>query len=74
VVAERYAAEIAILRDELPDLEHVRVRDSEYESRLARQSAVGRDWFYLNPPPAPGDSYLHLALISQLPCSWWRRS
>ena len=34
------------VRDELPDLEHVLVRDSEYESWLARQSAVGRR-FYL---------------------------
>ena len=43
VVAEKYAAEIEAVRDELPDLEHVLVRDSEYEAWLARQSAVDPD-------------------------------
>jgi acyl-CoA synthetase (AMP-forming)/AMP-acid ligase II len=43
VVAEKYAAEIETIRDEPPDLEHVLVRDSEYESWLARQSAVDPD-------------------------------
>jgi hypothetical protein len=43
VVAEKYAAEIEAVRDELPDLEHVLVRDSEYESWLARRSAVDPD-------------------------------
>ena len=42
VVAEKYAAEIEAVRDELPD-EHVLVRDSEYESWLARRSAVDPD-------------------------------
>jgi hypothetical protein len=43
VVAEKYAAEIEAVRDELPDLEHVQVHDSEYESWLVRQSAVDPD-------------------------------
>jgi hypothetical protein len=43
VVAEKYAAEIEAVRDELPDLEHVLVHDSEYESWPARQSAVDPD-------------------------------
>ena len=43
VVAEKYAAEIEAVRDELPDLEHVLVRDSEYEAWLARRSAVDPD-------------------------------
>jgi acyl-CoA synthetase (AMP-forming)/AMP-acid ligase II len=43
VVAEKYAAEIDAVRGELPDLEHVLVRDSGYESWLARQSAVDPD-------------------------------
>jgi hypothetical protein len=51
VVAEKYAAEIEAVRDELPDLEHVLVRDSEYESWLARRSAVD---------PAPRTHRLHV--------------
>jgi acyl-coenzyme A synthetase/AMP-(fatty) acid ligase len=43
VVAEKYAAEIEAVRRELPDLEHVLARDSEYESWPARQSAVDPD-------------------------------
>jgi len=43
VVAEKYAAEIEAVRDELPDPEHVLVRDSEYEAWLARRSAVDPD-------------------------------
>jgi acyl-CoA synthetase (AMP-forming)/AMP-acid ligase II len=40
VVAEKYAAEIAAIRDELPELEHMLVRDLGHEDRLARQFAV----------------------------------
>ena len=43
VVAEKYATEIEAIRGELPDLAHVLVRDSEYESWLERQSAVDPD-------------------------------
>ena len=43
VVAEKYAAEIAAVRDELPELEHVLVRDVGYENWLARQFAVDSD-------------------------------
>src|SRR6266851_9686513 len=43
VVAEKYAAEIAAVRDELPELEHVLVRDAGYENWLARQFAVDPD-------------------------------
>jgi AMP-binding enzyme len=43
VVAEKYAAEIEAVRRELPDLEHVLARDSEYESWAACQSAVDPD-------------------------------
>jgi len=43
VVAEKYATEIDAVRGDLPDLAHVLVRDSGYESWLARQSAVDRD-------------------------------
>lgn len=38
VVAEKYASEIEAVRDELPDLAHVLVRDQGYEAWLARQS------------------------------------
>jgi acyl-CoA synthetase (AMP-forming)/AMP-acid ligase II len=43
VVAKKYAAEIAAVRDELPELEHVLVRDLGYEDWLARQFAVDPD-------------------------------
>jgi acyl-CoA synthetase (AMP-forming)/AMP-acid ligase II len=43
VVAEKYAAEIAAIRHELPDLEHVPVRDPGYEGWLAQQIAVDPD-------------------------------
>lgn len=43
VVSEKYAAEIQALRADLPDLEHVLVRDSGYEAWLARQSDVDPD-------------------------------
>jgi acyl-CoA synthetase (AMP-forming)/AMP-acid ligase II len=38
VVSENYAHEVAGLSDELPDLEHVLIRDSGYEGWLAEQS------------------------------------
>jgi acyl-CoA synthetase (AMP-forming)/AMP-acid ligase II len=43
VVAEKYAAELAAIRDEPPELEHVLVRDVGYEDWLARQFAVDPD-------------------------------
>jgi len=43
VVAEKYAAEIEAIRSELPELEHVLVRDAGYEDWLARQFAVDPD-------------------------------
>jgi acyl-coenzyme A synthetase/AMP-(fatty) acid ligase len=42
VVAEKYA-EIAAIRDELPELEHGLVRDAGYADWLARQFAVDPD-------------------------------
>ena len=39
LVSEQYAHEVEGIADELPDLEHVLVRDSGYESWLAAQSA-----------------------------------
>ena len=43
VVAEKYVAEIEAIRGELPELEHVLVRDAGYEDWLARQFAVDPD-------------------------------
>lgn len=53
VVAEKYAAEIEAIRDELPDLAHVLVRDQGCETWLARQSAVDPD-----PPIDPEDYFI----------------
>ena len=43
VVSEKYAEEIEAIRDELPDLEHILVRDSGYEAWLVRQSDLDPD-------------------------------
>jgi acyl-CoA synthetase (AMP-forming)/AMP-acid ligase II len=43
VVSEKYAEEIESIRGELPELEHVLVRDSGYEAWLARQSDTDPD-------------------------------
>lgn len=43
VVAPKYAHEVEGLEKELPDLEHVFIRDDAYEAWLARQSAVDPD-------------------------------
>ena len=43
VVAEKYAAELAGLQAELPELKHMIVRDSGYEAWLAAQSPVDPD-------------------------------
>ena len=53
VVAEKYATEIEAIRDELPDLAHVLVRDQGYETWLARQSTVDPD-----PPIEPADYFI----------------
>lgn len=53
VVAEKYASEIEAVRDELPDLAHVLVRDQGYEAWLARQSTVDPD-----PPIDPEDDFI----------------
>ncbi len=43
VVAEQYVSDIDAIRHELPDLEHVLVRDDSYEGWLAAQSSVDPD-------------------------------
>jgi len=53
VVSERYSDEIAALRGDLPDLQHLLVRDSGYEAWLARQSSVDPD-----PPIDPEDYFI----------------
>ena len=53
VVAEKYATEIEAIRDELPDLAHVLVRDQGYETWLARQSTVDPDT-----PIEPADYFI----------------
>lgn len=45
IVAERYAAGVAHLVDELPHLEHILVRDEGYEKWLGEQSDVDPDPF-----------------------------
>ena len=53
VVAEHYANEIEAIRDALPDLTHVIVRDANYETWLASQSAIDPDV-----PIDPDDWYI----------------
>ena len=53
VVSEKYLPEVESLQRELPDLEHVLVRDSKYETWLAAQSDVDPD-----PPIAEDDFYV----------------
>lgn len=53
VVAEKYAAELAHIRNELPHLAHVIVRDAGYEAWLAAQSDIDPD-----PPVDPQDNYI----------------
>jgi len=53
VVADHYAHEVKSLVDELPDLEHVLVRDDGYEAFLAEQSAEDPDV-----PVDPDDNYI----------------
>jgi acyl-CoA synthetase (AMP-forming)/AMP-acid ligase II len=53
VVAEKYTAEIATVREELPELANVVVRDAGYEAWLAGQSDVDPDV-----PIGPEDNYI----------------
>jgi acyl-CoA synthetase (AMP-forming)/AMP-acid ligase II len=53
IVSESHAASVEGLRDSLPDLEHVLVRDSSYESWLAAQSDVDPD-----PEISPEDYFI----------------
>ena len=39
IISEHYLGEVEGLKDELPDLEHIMVRDSNYENWLAAQSS-----------------------------------
>ena len=75
MVAEKYAAEIAAIRDELPDLEHVLVHDLGYEDWLARQFAVDPD-----PAIDPEDYFIirhtggtTCGANASRTCSWCRR-
>jgi acyl-CoA synthetase (AMP-forming)/AMP-acid ligase II len=53
VVGEKYLPEIEGLQRELPELQHIVVRDGAYETWLAAQSPVDPD-----PPIAPEDIYI----------------
>jgi acyl-CoA synthetase (AMP-forming)/AMP-acid ligase II len=53
VVAEKYAGEIAAVREELPELANMVVRDAGYEAWLAAQSDVDPDG-----PIDPEDNYI----------------
>jgi acyl-CoA synthetase (AMP-forming)/AMP-acid ligase II len=53
VVDEKYLPEIEPIRAQLPELEHVLVRDADYEQWLAAQSAVDPDL-----PIAETDNYI----------------
>jgi acyl-CoA synthetase (AMP-forming)/AMP-acid ligase II len=76
VVAEKYASEIEAVRDELPDLAHVLVRDQGYEAWLARQSTLdpdppidAEDWFIIRHTggttgKAKGVAYTHHAWLA----------
>jgi acyl-CoA synthetase (AMP-forming)/AMP-acid ligase II len=64
LVTPKYAEAVAGLEDELPELEHVMVRDDGYESWLASQDAGDPD-----PPIDPSDWYVirHTAGTTGLP-------
>lgn len=53
LVMDRYAHELEGIGDELPDMQHVIVRDDTYEPWLARQSSVDPDL-----PIRPEDNYI----------------
>ncbi len=53
LVMERYAHELEGIERELPDMQHVIVRDNSYEAWLARQSNVDPDL-----PIKPEDNYI----------------
>lgn len=53
LVMERYAHELEGIERELPDMQHVIVRDASYEAWLARQSGVDPDL-----PIKPEDNYI----------------
>jgi acyl-CoA synthetase (AMP-forming)/AMP-acid ligase II len=53
LATENHAGQIAGLDTELPDLEHILVRDAGYESWLAAQDATDPD-----PPVSPDDWYI----------------